>query len=116
MKLAIAALVIAVSGCASQPSSPPPPPAVRPIGQSQLAPMAAATCVAQKWATSAGQTVYMQYVYANDTAFDVFVPGQQPPSGSAAIVRPATSGPGSMVGFRGPETAVAVTGAVGQCS
>lgn len=76
--------------------------------------MAAATCVAQKWATSAGQTVYMQYVYANDTAFDVFVPGQQPPDGSAALVRPAASGPGSMVSFRGPETAA--TGAVGQCS
>jgi hypothetical protein len=110
MKLALAALVIAVSGCASQ---PPPPAAVRPVGQSQLAPKAAATCVAQKWATSSGQTVYMQHVFANETAFDVYVPGQQPPAGSAALVRPSTSGPGSMVSYRGTETAA--SGAVGQC-
>ena len=31
---------------------------------------------------------------------DVYVPGQQPPSGAAAIVRPNWSGPGSWVGFR----------------
>ncbi|RZL90901.1 MAG: hypothetical protein EOP82_14285 [Variovorax sp.] len=110
MKLALAALVIAVSGCASQ---PPPPPAVSAVGPSQLAPKSAATCVAQKWATNSGQTVYMQHVFANDTAFDVYVPGQQPPTGSAALVRPATSGPGSMVSYRGDATNV--TGPVGQC-
>lgn len=112
MKLALAALVIAVSGCASK---PPPPPAapVSPVGQSQLAPKAAALCIMQKWATNSGQTVYAQYVFANDTAFDVFVPGQQPPSGSAALVRPAASGPGSMVSFRGVESSMA--GITGQC-
>jgi hypothetical protein len=110
MKLALAALVVAVSGCASQ---SPPPPAVSPVGQSQLAPRAAATCIAQKWMTSSGQTVYMQHVFANDTAFDVYVPGHQPPTGSAALVRPATSGPGSMVSYRGD--VANVTGPVGQC-
>lgn len=115
MKLVLPALVLAVSGCASQPtSSPSPLPSeVRPVGQSQLPPKAAAACIAQKWATGTRQTVYTQYVYANDTAFDVFVPGQMPPSGSAAMVRPATNGSGSMVGFRGPETSV--TGVIGQC-
>jgi hypothetical protein len=113
MKLALSALVIAVSGCASQPSSPPPL-EVRPVGQSQLAPKAAAICIAQKWIASSGQTAVIQYVYANETAFDVFVPGQQPPSGSAALVRPAPSGTGSAVSFRGP--AVSADGAIGQCA
>jgi hypothetical protein len=117
VKLAFVTLVIAaVTGCASQPASPPPAPlpsGARPVGQSQLAPRAAATCIAQKWANSSQQTVYMQYVFANETAFDVYVPGQQPPSGSAALVRPAPSGSGSAVGFRGAETADA--SAVGQC-
>lgn len=116
MKLALAALIIAVSGCASPPASPPPPPLpadARPIGQSQLAPKAAATCVAQKWSGSTGQTVYLEYILANDTAFDVYAPGQQPPGGSAAVIRPAPSGSGSAVGFRGTETTVA--GPVGQC-
>lgn len=116
MKLALAALLIAVSGCASQPASAPPPLPVdaRPIGQSQLAPKAAAACIAQKWANNTGQTVYTQYVFANDTAFDVYAPGQQPPSGSAALIRPAPTGTGSAVGFRGPETTIA--GPVGQCT
>ena len=122
MKLALATLVIAVSGCASQPSSPPPSaaPGVRPVGQSQLAPKAAAMCIAQKWAGISGQPAQIQTVYANDTAFDVYVPGQPPLTGlaadgrlNAALVRPATSGPGSMVSFRGPEAPV--TTAVGQC-
>lgn len=111
MKLALAALVIAVSGCASKP--PPPPAPVSPVGQSQLAPKAATLCIMQKWATNSGQPVYAQYVFANDTAFDVFVPGQQPPSGSAALVRPAASGPGSTVSFRGVESSM--TGITGQC-
>ena len=116
MKIALVTLVIAVTGCASQPASPPSTPlpsGVRPVGQSQLAPRAAATCIAQKWANSTQQVVYMQYVFANETAFDVYVPGQPIPGGSAALVRPAPSGPGSAVGFRGPETAVG--GAVGEC-
>jgi hypothetical protein len=117
MKLAFVAMAIAVTGCASKPASPPavPLPAdTRPIGQSQMAPRAAALCIAQKWANSSGQTVYAQYVFANDTAFDVYAPGQQPPSGSAAMVRPAASGPGSAVGFRGPEATIG--GVVGQCA
>jgi hypothetical protein len=116
MKLALAAMAIAVTGCASTTSPPPVPlPAdTRPIGQSQMAPKAAALCIAQKWANSSGQTVYAQYVFANDTAFDVYAPGQQPPSGSAAMVRPAASGPGSAVGFRGPESTIG--GVVGQCA
>jgi len=126
MKLALAsALVIAASGCASQIQSPPPSaPAsvqVQPVGQSQLAPRAAADCIAQKWMAMSNQPVQMQYVFANETAFDVFAPGQPPLTGTsadsslqAALVRPAPSGPGSMVSFRG--TATPVSGAVGQCA
>jgi hypothetical protein len=113
MKIALPAFVIALSGCASQPSSPPPA-EVRPVGQSQLAPKAAAICIAQKWITNSGRSTVIQHVFANDTAFDVFVPGQEPPYGSAALVRPAPSGTGSAVGFRG--SAPDVTGAIGQCA
>lgn len=31
---------------------------------------------------------------------DVYVPGQQPPNGAAAVVRPSYSGKGTWVGFR----------------
>src|SRR6478609_5320537 len=122
MKLALSALVVAVAGCASQPSSSPPPAgtSVRPVGQSSMAPRAAATCIAQKWQAMSGQPAQMQYVFANETAFDVFVPGQPPLTGGpsdsnlqAALVRPAPSGPGSMVAFRGTESPVA--GTAGQC-
>jgi hypothetical protein len=41
-----------------------------------------------------------QDTLANDQAVDVYVPGQQPPSGAAAVVRPAWSGSGTWVGFR----------------
>jgi len=120
MKLAVSALVLAVSGCASQAPPTSSDPAGRPVGQSQLEPKAAATCIAQKWANMSGKPVQMQYVFANETAFDVLVPGQSAPTGapsdnslSAALVRPAPSGPGSMVSFRGPESPA--SGTVGQC-
>jgi hypothetical protein len=39
---------------------------------------------------------------ANNQAVDVYVPGQQPPNGAAAIVRPAWSQTAkTWVGFRG---------------
>lgn len=37
---------------------------------------------------------------ANDQAMDVYVPGQQPPNGAAAVVRPSYTGKGTWVGFR----------------
>ena len=43
-----------------------------------MAPKAADTCIAQKWANMSQQPVQMQYVLADETAFDVLVPGQQP--------------------------------------
>ncbi|BAN23120.1 putative uncharacterized protein [Caballeronia insecticola] len=70
------------------------------VGTSQKAPKAIAQCVAQKWADKSQQQVVSQDTLANDQAVDIYVPGQQPPSGAAAVVRPAWSGPGSWVGFR----------------
>lgn len=70
------------------------------MGQSQQPPKAVATCIAQKWADSSQQQVVSQDVMANDQAVDVYMPGQQPPAGAAAVVRPAYTGPGSWVGFR----------------
>jgi len=115
MKLALAAVVVAVAGCASQ--TAPPPPAFRAVGTSALAPKAAAACIALKWSANANsQPVWVQNVLANDTAYDVYAPTQQPPSGSAAVVRPGPSGVGSAVGFRGTDTSTVVPGIVGQCA
>ncbi|WP_044041315.1 hypothetical protein [Caballeronia insecticola] len=89
------ALTVAISACAAQ-----PPAGVQQVGTSQKAPKAIAQCVAQKWADKSQQQVVSQDTLANDQAVDIYVPGQQPPSGAAAVVRPAWSGPGSWVGFR----------------
>ncbi|SAK55432.1 hypothetical protein [Caballeronia ptereochthonis] len=89
------ALTVAISACAAQ-----PPAGVQQVGTSQKAPKAVAQCVAQKWADKSQQQVVSQDTLANDQAVDIYVPGQQPPNGAAAIVRPAWSGPGSWVGFR----------------
>jgi hypothetical protein len=89
------ALTIAISACAAQ-----PPAGVQQVGSSQKPPKAVAQCISHAWADKTQQQVVSQDVLANDGAVDVFVPGQQPPNGAAAVVRPAPSGPGSWVGFR----------------
>lgn len=92
--IVIPALVIA--GCAA-----PAPDNIQSVGQSAHAPAAVAQCIALNWVNSSGQTIYMQHVLANDQAFDVYAPGQQPPGGTAAVIRPAMTGSGSSVGLRG---------------
>lgn len=111
----IALTTAAIAGCATTPSPTAPAPAqdTRAIGESKLAPKAAAQCIAGKWAQTAGQPVMMQYVLANDQAFDVYVPGQQPPAGAAAVVRPAATGTGSRIGFRGADSGAA--SGLGEC-
>lgn len=53
---------------------------------------------------------------ANDQAVDVYVPGQQPPNGAAAVVRPSYTGKGSWVGFRGNGAAGSnATSAISAC-
>jgi hypothetical protein len=89
------ALTVAFSACAAQ-----PPAGVQQVGTSQKAPKLVAQCVAQKWADKSQQQVVSQNTLANDQAADVYVPGQQPPTGAAAIIRPAPSGSGTWVGFR----------------
>lgn len=93
--LPLIALTVAISASAAQ-----PPAGVQSVGQSQQPPKAVATCIAQKWANGSQQQVVSQDTMANDQAMDVYVPGQQPPNGAAAVVRPAYTGPGSWVGFR----------------
>ncbi|AET89057.1 hypothetical protein BYI23_A012190 [Burkholderia sp. YI23] len=88
------ALTVAISACAAH------PPAVQQVGTSQKAPNVVAQCVAQKWADKSQQQVVSQDTLAGDKAVDVYVPGQQPPNGAAAVVRPATTGAGTWVGFR----------------
>jgi hypothetical protein len=84
------------------------------VGQSQQPPKVVASCIAQKWADASQQQVVSQNTLANDQAVDVYVPGQQPPNGAAAVVRPAYSGPGTWVGFRGTGGSNA-TGAISGC-
>jgi hypothetical protein len=87
----------ALSACASDPT----PPGAQTVGESQQPVAAVAQCIAQKWADRSQQQVISQVVLANNQAMDVYVPGQQPPSGAAAIVRPSWGGHGrTWVGFR----------------
>ncbi|MGA7776163.1 MAG: hypothetical protein WCA85_00350 [Paraburkholderia sp.] len=108
--LPLIALTVAISACAAQ-----PPAGVQSVGQSQQPPKAVAQCIAQKWADASQQQVVSQNTMANDQAMDVYVPGQQPPTGAAAVVRPGT-GTGSWVGFRsGGGGGSDATGAISGC-
>ncbi|CAG4892293.1 hypothetical protein [Paraburkholderia saeva] len=93
--LPLIALTVAISACAAQ-----PPAGVQSVGQSQQPPKVVGQCIAKKWADKSQQQVVSQNTLANDAAMDVYVPGQQPPSGAAAVVRPSYTGSGTWVGFR----------------
>jgi hypothetical protein len=109
--LPLIALTVAISACAAQ-----PPAGVQSVGQSQQPPKAVATCIAQKWADNSQQQVVSQDTMANDQAMDVYVPGQQPPNGTAAVVRPSYTGKGTWVGFRANGGAGSdATGAISGC-
>lgn len=110
--LPLIALTVAISACAAQ-----PPAGVQSVGQSQQPPKAVASCIAQKWADGSQQQVVSQTMLANDRAVDVYVPGQQPPNGAAAVVRQSYNGPGTWVGFRGGNSAAGsnATGAISGC-
>lgn len=110
----LALATAAIAGCAApSPFTPPPTQDTRAVGQSKLEPKAAAECIGKQWMQSSGQQVWMQYMLANDQAFDVYVPGQQPPAGAAAVVRKSPAGAGSWLGFRGADSGAA--GAISQC-
>ncbi|MBB5503958.1 hypothetical protein [Paraburkholderia atlantica] len=109
--LPLIALTVAISACAAQ-----PPAGVQSVGQSQQPPRAVATCIAQKWADSSQQQVVSQSILANDQAMDVYVPGQQPPNGAAAVVRPSYSGKGTWVGFRAGGAGAGASNATGAIS
>jgi hypothetical protein len=106
--IVISASALALAACAA-----PMPENTQSVSQSAHTPAAVAQCIASTWANSSGQTVYTQFVLANNQAFDVYAPGQQPPSGAAAVVRPGTSSPGSSVGFRGGSSSAA--GSINNC-
>jgi hypothetical protein len=104
------ALVAAASAFAQSPAG------IQSVGQSQQAPQAVAQCIAKKWADNSQQQVISQATLANEMAVDVYVPGQQPPSGAAAVVRPSNSGKGTWVGFRsGGATGGDATSAISAC-
>lgn len=81
-------LVAAVlGGCAYQPM----PMGVQSVGTSERPTASVAQCIARKWADRSQQPVISQMVLADNQAVDVYVPGQPPPDGAAAMVRPAWS-------------------------
>ncbi|KVE28396.1 hypothetical protein WS67_06440 [Burkholderia singularis] len=93
--LPLIALIAATSAIAA------PAADVQNVGQSQKPAEEVATCIAKTWADKAQQQVVSQYELANGLATDVYVPGQQPPNGAAAVVRPAfASNAKTWVGFR----------------
>jgi hypothetical protein len=86
------------------------------VGTSQQPPNAVGRCIAQKWADKTQQQVVSQTMLANNMAMDIYVPGQQPPNGAAAIVRPNSQGSGTWVGFRASgDTGSGASGDVSGC-
>jgi hypothetical protein len=97
-----------LTACATTPM----PPNAQSVGESQQPVAAVAQCIAQKWADRSQQTVISQVIVANNQAMDVYVPGQQPPNGAAAVVRPSWTGNSkTWVGFRPGSAGGSGTGA-----
>jgi hypothetical protein len=95
--LSILVVTAALSACASQPM----PPSAPSLGESQQPVSVVAQCIAKNWADRSQQQVISQVIVANNQAMDVYVPGQQPPNGAAALVRPSYTGNSkTWVGFR----------------
>jgi hypothetical protein len=110
--LLLAATAAALSACATQPM----PPSAQTVGESQQPAAAVAQCIAQKWANQSQQQVISQVVLANNQAMDVYVPGQQPPNGAAALVRPSwTANSKTWVGFRAGGTGGSSGGDIAGC-
>jgi len=85
--LPLVVVTAALAACANQPM----PSGTQSVGTSQQPPATVAQCIAQKWADKSQQQVVSQSMLANNQAVDVYMPGQQPPNGAAATVRPAWS-------------------------
>lgn len=99
--LPLIALTVAISAHAADP-------AVQNVGQSQKAAPDVSACIAKTWADKSQQQVISQNVLANGLATDVYAPGQQPPNGAAAVVRPANAANAkTWVGFRGGDASSA---------
>ncbi|MBU9469767.1 hypothetical protein [Burkholderia multivorans] len=97
--LPLIALTVAISAHAAGP-------AVQNVGQSQKPAEDVSACIAKTWADKSQQQVISQNVLANGLATDVYVPGQQPPNGAAALVRPSwQAGAKTWVGLRGDAAA-----------
>nr|WP_220497299.1 hypothetical protein [Burkholderia contaminans] len=82
--------------------------ALQNVGQSQKPADEVAQCIAKTWADKSQQQVTSQYELANGLAMAVYAPGQQPPNGAAAVVRPANAANAkTWVGFRGGDASSA---------
>ena len=110
--LPLIALAVTISAHAADPLS-----AVQNVGQSQKSTQEVSACIAKAWADKSQQQVVSQNVLANGLATDVYVPGQQPPNGAAAMVRPAqATNAKTWVGFRAGSGADSdAAGAISAC-
>lgn len=101
--LPLIALIVATSASAADTG-------VQNVGQSQKSAQDVSACIAKTWADKSQQQVVTQNVLANG----LYVPGQQPPNGAAAVVRPAFSGNAkTWVGFRAGSSGAADGAAAG---
>jgi len=87
------------------------------VGTSEQPSAAVAQCIARKWADRSQQPVVSQTMLANNQAVDVYVPGQPPPDGTAATVRPSWSPTTrTWVGYRdGGNAGTDATGDINAC-
>lgn len=110
-------LLIVTAATLTACATTPMPPGAQSVGESQQPVDAVAQCIAQKWANRSQQQVISQVIVANNQAMDVYVPGQQPPNGAAAVVRPSWSGHSrTWVGFRsGAGAGSDATGDINAC-
>ena len=111
--IAATAITATLAACAT----PNVPQGTQSIGTSQQAPAAVAQCIARKWADRSQQPVVSQTMLANNQAVDVYLPGQPPPDGMAATVRPSWSPTNrTWVGYRAGASAGAdATGDISAC-
>jgi hypothetical protein len=102
-----------LGGCAN----PPVPIGAQSIGTSEQPAAQVAQCIARKWADRAQQAVVSQTMLANNQTVDVYLPGQPPPDGAAATVRPSRSPTNrTWVGYRaGASAGAEATGDISAC-
>jgi hypothetical protein len=111
--LSFVLVTLALGACANQTV----PMGAQSVGTSEQPTATVAQCIAKKWADRSQQQVVSQTMLANNQAVDVYLPGEPPPDGTAATVRPSLSPTNrTWVGYRAGSTAgIDATGDISAC-